>query len=608
MRPTALKQVLAPSLASGSSLTPRHVLTPILLKSLPPAVSPRHRNLRQSTRYASHLPSSSRAPPAPLKMPLDMPREDYAAPAMYTLSYMSRIIRFLIYGVVSLGAAGLMTYEGMHLWIEHVALGAPAGSVASIHREEGGSDSSYGWQEENTSWTGGAKGGTDPRLGFKARHALRAAWICKEIGAGGPGSIGSARSSGAGHGARAELGGMIGNAAMRVNRVDRGYELAEEYIDVAISAARRKGMVFPPNLSGARSGPEYLASQSGGSVPVDSTAVDLLLLKAGILERISTHDSLLHAKDLYEQVLASTVAASANIGGSSEASKVRLAGKIGDLESMTGGDGMRWWEWGMQRAGLDSISVPKLEERIEGVEVKQAKQQSRGWGWFGAGSKVSETTPHAIAEPPTTTVATSLPDLSPALLRATLSTLIHAEAHLAQTGQLAQASHLQDLALSLILPRTASSSTSTTPAATLHNLWLSHRSALISLHKTSVAHAQRQPALDLATSSTDSAEAIIPYLPPIPARSNILHQATKLLHRDALLLAAEANYTKALLLEKKGGEAVDHLEMALEGFERAMALSGMEGGGEEGVKGEEWARYWKGYARVKERIDRLVEK
>lgn len=502
-------------------------------------------------------------------MPHDMPREDYAAPAMYTLSYLSRAIKYLLYGLFGLGAISLSAFEGLHVYIENVSLA----EAARISSDE------YGWEEETPSWTGGPRGGTDPKLGYRARHALRAAWICQEVGAGGGGSIGRGGTPG---GLHPTMGRAI---AGRVNRVDRGYELAEEYIDLAIREAKRKNYKFPPNLPHQRPPPDQLGLNPTAEVPADATAVDLLLLKAGVLERISTETSLSQAREIYEQVLFTP---------GSTARRMRLANKIGDLESRTGGDGAAWWTWSLGQAGVDlppSAAAPAAPV----VLAKKAK------GWFSRSSE-NESPTATPAVPDASASNSTPPGLTPPTLRAAVSSLVSSEAALAKTGHFAQASAQQDLALAL-LRDSGASTTNSTPAsdsAELHSLWQSHRTALVQLHKTSVTHAQGQPAFELAQSTTTAAEAVLSSLPSPPTTF-----ASKLLNRDTHLLAAEANYIKGILLEKQG--AAETLEPALESFERAMSLSGSADGGED-TKGEEWTRYWRSYARVKDKMDKLLAK
>ena len=125
-------------------------------------------------------------------MPPDMPREDYATPALYTLSTLTRVLRYLLYGTVFLSVSSLASFEALHMYVEaqippsrsSIGDSSGSGSLASAS-----SDVGFEWEDENEPWTGGSRGGTDPRLGWKARHALRGAWIAWHWGAGGGGAI-----------------------------------------------------------------------------------------------------------------------------------------------------------------------------------------------------------------------------------------------------------------------------------------------------------------------------------------------------------------------------------------------------------------------------------
>ena len=569
-----------------------------------------------TTRHAQPppppTPSSSQSRP-PLQMPHDMPREDYAAPTMYTLSYLSRAIKYLLYGILTLGTISLSAFEGLHLYIEHISLAPPS----RISSDE------YGWEEETPSWTGGPKGGTDGRLGFRARHALRAAWICQEIGAGGAGSIGRSNNS--------NLHPTMGAIAGKVNQIDRGYELAEEYIDLAIREAKRKGLRFPPNLPSRRSAPgpapalDHLSSTttttpstnttttipsnlqhetSTNSVEADPTAIDLLLLKAGILERISTDTSLNQAKDIYEQVLSAR---------GSDARAMRLATKIGDLEQRTGGDGAMWWKLALGKAGVTlpaaaAASATSSSSLVSAAKSKQSVVKQKSKGWFSSSSSATDSQssaePESIspASPADFSAGAHTLTLSPPTLRATITALISSEAQLAKDGHYAQAGAVQDFALSLLATHPATP-TPVSDTAELHDLWLAHRAALLQLHKTSITYAQGKPTFALSQATTTAAEAALSSIPSPSSASSSLKFATKLLDRDAHLVAAEANYIKGILLEKQG--ITETLEPALESFERAMSLSSADG---EDVKGEEWSRYWRSYARVKDKMDKLLDK
>jgi hypothetical protein len=530
---------------------------------------PLHLRSTLARSYATQLPSNPSA--KPLIMPHDMPREDYASPAMYTLSYMSRIVRYVVVSGVSLSLLAYAGFEGSHWYIEHVTLSAPS--------RDGGDE--YGWQEETQGWTGGASGGTDSRLGWKARHALRGAWLCQERGAGAtPGSIGSSL-----HGDANAAKGLIGAGAVNVNKVDRGYELADEYIDVAIKQAVKKNLTFPASLSVTRlPGPPREDDVAGGVPRADPTAVDLLLLKAGILERISTSESRSRAQDLYETVL---VDAYRTGGDRAQAKVIRLATKVGDLSARRGDvvGAKEWWTWGLARAGISLASEPT-------AKVVAPVQK----GWFGAAKPAVASAP---GSPAIRAPVTAPETLSPAALRATTSLLVSLAAHHATSSSLSAAQSLQSLALSL-LP-TSFSSPDSTPSAKLHYTWLQSRRSLLSLHLASVLYAQdrvgsRGAALELLETAVDASEAILEHPPSASL------PATKLLLSDTAKTAAEAHYTRAIVLERSADAEKDKevLEGVLESLERAQSLVSTEGEGE--GRGVEWQKYFKAAVRVRSKL------
>jgi len=511
------------SLVPLRSIARSRNLVPRLLPSIPSC------SLRPfSTTSSPHAQVTRQPQPrayTPLMMPDNMPREDYATPAMYTINYISRIFKYLVLTAVTTGTAAFVAFEGMHFYIEKVCL-------SPVTQDE------WGWGEEVISWTGGGEGGTDGRLGSKARHAIRGAWVCQEWGAGlTGGTIGRGRE---------------GGEEVRANGVDVGYEMAERCLDLAIADANQRGLAFPPTLSETRlPGPGYRRTPS---VEVDSTAVDLMLLKAGVLERMSTGETLSMAKEMYETVWAAS---------SGEARVMRSAGKVGDLCARIGrGDeAMAWWGWGLSRAGVQMPTQP-------------------------TGPSTSETNA-----------------LAPAVRRATITLLASASAHLATTSQLPAASSLQNLALSLLpsahpLPPP----TELTAPAVLHDTWLQHRIALFTLHHSSVLHAlgQHEPALLGAETASSLAESVISAISPIPREYFAYNQQANALHRDALLLGAEAAYTRGALLERSGSG----LQVVADSYQRAMGLSATESGQtDEGKMGDDAKRYWRAYARVKANID-----
>ncbi|KAK8849720.1 hypothetical protein IAR55_005055 [Kwoniella newhampshirensis] len=569
-------------------------------------------------RHASQISSRHTAGAPPPGYHHD-PDSDYSNSAIYAVSYLSRIVRYILYSLLAVGGVSLATFEGLHLYVEHVCLAAPS-------RED---SDEWCWASENQGWTGGPKAGTDPRLGQKARHALRGAWICQEWGAGGSGSIGKGTTS-AFHPDFVAARGMIGASQTDGGGggrqvVDRGYELADEYIDLAIREARKKGLVFPPTLSALRTNGPPDPANTPTSVPQGDPAVlDLLLLKAGVLERINTPDSLVHAKDLYEQVLSSVYHGQGEdegAGAGGKARVMRLAGKVGDLSARSGAgaEALRWWRWGLERAGVRT----EVEHGVSKV-IEEVKDEARGW--FGRSKATSPPAPSVIHEQDTPLI------LPPPLLRATISLLISASAHLATTSSLSTASSLQSLALAYIPSGHLVTPTPLNAPAILHQTWLRQRASLLQLHHASVLHALnskgKQTPIELVNQSQLDSEKIISALQNLPReyttpRSNPLAAPARLLRRDALLTGAESSYTRGIFLERflpktlGSGPAsekehqVQQLEVAAECFERAMTLSGLESGMEkketEDVgRGEEWGRYYRSFVRVRSKLGGLM--
>ncbi|WWC73660.1 uncharacterized protein I206_107632 [Kwoniella pini CBS 10737] len=602
------------------------LLQPIVRRSI--VLSPRSFSLSPPVPFSStpkltpirlYSQITRRGPSSPPGHPSDT---EYSDSTVYAFSYISRVIRYLLYGIVALGGVSLATFEGLHLYVENVCLAAPS---------RDGQDDPYGWIGENPGWTGGLKGGTDPRLGQKARHALRGAWICQEWGAGGSASSALSKSTGNGtsfHPDYVAVRGMIGNSqdgnlGIRQS-IDRGYELAEEFINLSINEARKKGLVFPPNLSSSNTSiepPVEKFENTHGIPQGDPAVLDLLLLKAGILERINTTDSLLHAKDLYQQVFTSMNHAPDEQHLYNQARVMRLAGKLGDLNARTGNAdvALKWWSWGLDKAGIQMEN-----NHISSVSqvVREVKKESKGWFGFGGSNKGSPTQPPAPTLTPESVNLDSSP--SPAILRASISLLISASAHLATASSLTSAYSLQSQALSLI-PSTTSLSvpTSSNADASLHATWLQHRSALLKLHQASVSHAQKfnsDEPLNLINEASKLSEGVISSIQNLPSayttpKSSSLNSPSRLLRRDALLTGAEINYTKAVFLERSlpllKEEQIGQLEQAAECFERAMALNVLESGvekkdGDEIGQGEEWGKYWRGFVRVRGKLNNLV--
>lgn len=329
---------------------------------------------RRSNSPPSPLFSSSGVPTDSHPMPESMPREDYATPAMYSLSLLARIMKYVLYGTVGLTVVTLAGVEGAHQYVERVSLGAPSHLSEEYDFllegvQDGGSGSSaragddemdpvrspqdyYSWAEENEAWTGGSAGGTSPLLGITARHSLRSAWIAQVLGTGSTmssigkeGNIGSGPAASMSKGMKGAIGANAGGVQNQtLNTIDTGYELAEAYIAQAIEKAHKASgrgsnptIIFPDQLSVVRSitpsseRSSSVATRIEGREPSTKQQIkarrvglDLLIRHAEILERMGTYSSLVRSVNNYERVLRALVDATPTVASSAEAGSTKL--------------------------------------------------------------------------------------------------------------------------------------------------------------------------------------------------------------------------------------------------------------------------------------------
>ena len=493
-------------------------------------------------------------------------------------------VKYCVYGFTILGVCTVSFFEGMHYYVEWYQLPQASNNT----------DDEYGWTDEMLSWTGGSKGGTSSRLGLSGRHAVRAAWMSQEWGFEG------GRQEKVADQAFFEPDAMLLKRLKQSEQrprgkgfeVDRGYLMADRYFDKALSVARSKGMEFPPDLSVTRPpGPPPTTSTPQPSITItvttpvahaDPIVVDLLLLRANNYEKISRPASLVSAKEIYERVLNVT----ASDGSQRQNAHVmRLAKKVGDLcERIGAGDeALLWYDWGLQRIGVD-------------LQQLKSKRSS----WLGGESSAL----------PSGSLSTS-----PVLLRATLSLLSAASTHYATHAQLDEAWNLQNTSLSLFpdrQPLVLISPSKEDASASLHSTWLRNRQTMFNLHQASVAHAlkKNKEAMDLATSASTRADRDLTLIDPIPAvytssTMSPLYQPSQQLHREALLLAAEASFIRGRFLE---GQKRPDLTVIAACFERAANLNAQESGKtEETAMGKEWHKYWRNYVRIKEQMGEPIQ-
>jgi hypothetical protein len=162
---------------------------------------------------ASQSPDDAAPPSIPI--PSNIPREDYATPALYSLGIMGRawlanaiqwqrtlttctylcpalgLFRYSIYGSVFIVLGSATVYLSLHAYVEYIGLQG----FRPIKLDEPGLEDLL--PEEIVAAYSGAHlgGGTDPSLGWRARFAARGAWIAQNLSAGGivPGSSGKSK-------------------------------------------------------------------------------------------------------------------------------------------------------------------------------------------------------------------------------------------------------------------------------------------------------------------------------------------------------------------------------------------------------------------------------
>lgn len=227
-------------------------------------------------------------------------QDHFVGSAGIAINLFSRFVKLSLLAAFGLGLTGFTIFEGTHLWVESVEL-------ASDRDDE---TRRWEWDRDAERWTGGEHGGTDPALGFRARHLLRGSWMAENWG------VGSTTFS--------DNGG-IGNA------IEARLDFAQNYLDMSIKIAERR-------TTSAKLRPQ--------------TINELLLRHSSILERIGTKEALFEARSKYERVWAGVA------GQGTDA--VRIASKLGDLNFRLGdsNDALAWW--------TRSLSLSQGTQQAEG--------------------------------------------------------------------------------------------------------------------------------------------------------------------------------------------------------------------------------------------------
>ncbi|KAG7452523.1 uncharacterized protein BT62DRAFT_6701 [Guyanagaster necrorhizus] len=227
----------------------------------------------------------------------------FAKPALFVLDVAKRTLKFTFGGLVIVGVVALGTHEAYHQWIERVEL-APRADDEEVRKWE--------WDVETLRWSGHA-GGTDPGLGMRGRHLVRAAWA-SQTWAPAVGITPPTKAN--------PSNGLTDLSAI----VDARLYYGEKYLREALAIAEEKE-------SEQKLHP--------------STLPTLLTRHAIVLEKMG-RDSWAKAKSQYGRVWASEPSAS-------------VALKIGDLSNRMGqkDDALAWWARAIQLTQKDPVDATK---------------------------------------------------------------------------------------------------------------------------------------------------------------------------------------------------------------------------------------------------------
>lgn len=447
--------------------------------------------------------------------PTDLPVEDYASPLLHTASFFHQLFRYAVFTSVGIVLVGVGSVAAVHAWVEKVELAG--GSV------EGNAEADpEGWGEELEGWSGAWRGGgTDPRLGFFARAAIRGAWISQHWGGGIVASPVSQTqqalrtSNPTGNPFASSLGGtMIGGKSVEQPSLgtevgDAGWRLAESYLVYALVRAEKKGisLVFPDGheRGALHSHPTSVTytTTPGASSGVDRAAVELEERLAGLRERIGGRYKLEEAREGWERIYYALSASSEPTGWETR-EKLRATRKLGELSARLA---LLWragteereleqskaegWLLGGLLPALAKADRRPLDHSLPAEDSSPKKVASPMSSFFAFWSR-SHPTPVAGSSPALSTIPTPSspstplrPELStlvnlltthdstvsplhPATYRAIVASLVSLEAQLARQHSLPAAHALQSSSLhftQLLLPHSPTAPTALpTPA------------------------------------------------------------------------------------------------------------------------------------------------
>ncbi|KAH7343471.1 hypothetical protein B0J17DRAFT_625173 [Rhizoctonia solani] len=299
-----------------ATVEPSHDGQGVLLDVEPKRPNPGYPGMmsRQNSSSPSHgpkanIPSPLRPTTAELES-FQSQQENYARPTAFAFSVFHRIIKYSLGGLALIIGSTVLSLEAAHQWVEHVELKPEL------------KDDTFGWEDEREHWSGGTQGGTDPRLGWWARRAVRSAWV--------PLNWGSTSFEGVIGAGEGEGGGL--------NVFERKYAAAEGFLRGAIEAAQKR--ISEPN---------------------DHAILELMSLHAGVVERMGGRTNLEAARIEWEALLGLLPPRSNDAA--------RVAKRLGDLNARLGNMklALEAWNRSLEAAGFikqEKITTNPYSQRL----------------------------------------------------------------------------------------------------------------------------------------------------------------------------------------------------------------------------------------------------
>lgn len=469
-----------------------------------------------------------------------------------------------------------MAFEGGHVWVEQQMKVKPDQDAKR-----------WGWEPE--SWTGGEYGGTSAKLGLFGRHAVRAAWFALNFRT--PFLNAALSGENGKHGALAFT--------------DQDLHSAGIYLESAIARMR----------------------DQEGKLPPDREALDLLERYASVQELLASPAALVRAYQSYLQV---------HDGKASQGMKqAQLAVKLGNISERLGDEdsAMKWWSQAITLINsdteenlepCDSIGIaesPSLS-RVDGIEPKTH-------GEHGEHSQTG--TPNSA---PSRLILPVQPPSSPLAQRTLVSALLALSAFFSRRGYLEEAKYIEEKSFALIdgmVSPSDNSQNGQTPGEVLHNMYLMHRKAVLTVHHAEVTYALEKVSgkpstanslTDLLTAASLSEvvsqvltgkmsthvvtrSVTTPVAWPLAARANLLgaYRSSRVLRPSAERVLRDARLTVAEAWDLAGVlyQGLDEAKAA-ECFERALGWTGIEGAEDVSLTG--WEALWQRFVEAKERVGR----